>query len=147
MNRTTARRQTWGCVLTGMHALESQHDGTPSRNRQEWLADDGRVVSFMSQVGDWYQMRPHDALAAGSAKWVLATPGASYIAYTYDYSGPMGVKDLPQGTYELLWFDTVDGDQVKQTVEAQAGDAVWSKPPKIGAEVALSIKRTGGDSR
>jgi len=67
------------------------------------------------ELTDFHTMKPSDTLAAGSTKWVLANPGNSYIAYTYDYSGPMGVKGMTAGKYDLIWFDTVDGDTVHQT--------------------------------
>ena len=55
---------------------------------------------------------------------MLANPGMSYIIYTYDCSGPLGLKQLTAGTYELLWFDTITGRIVKQLgVPVAAGDA------------------------
>jgi hypothetical protein len=142
VDRTTARRQTWACALTGMHALESQHSPA-RRDRRDWIADDGRVAAFMEQT-DFYRMRPRDDLAAGATTWVLANPGTSYIAYTYRGSGPLGVKGIPAGTYDLLWFDTVDGDQVRQTgVAVTDARTAWEKPATMGAEVALYIRRQG----
>jgi hypothetical protein len=140
VNRTTSRIQTWACVLTGMHALEAQHNPA-RRDRRDRVVDDGKVVAFMEQT-DWHMMKPHDHLAAGSTKWVLANPGNSYIAYTYNYSEPMGLKSMTAGTYDLKWFDTVDGDTVMQTgVSVSAGDVIWNKPDSIGREVALYVKR------
>ena len=89
-------------------------------------------------------MKPRDDLAAGSTKWVLANPGESYIAYTYKYSGPMGLKDMTAGTYDLKWFDTVDGDEVTQTsVSVSSGEATWNKPDSMGSEIVLYVKRHG----
>jgi hypothetical protein len=140
INRTTARRQTWACALTGMHAMEAQHDASRP-NRQDWLKDDGKVVTFMEQT-DFYRMQPRDDLAAGSTRWVLAGPDDSYIAYTYDYSGPMGVDKVSPGRYDLIWFDTVSGEQVTQSrVSVAAGETTWEKPESIGAEVALYVRR------
>lgn len=91
---------------------------------------------------DFHRMKPRDDLAAGSTRWVLANPGDSYIAYTYDYSGPMGVKNMAAGTYDLMWFDTVDGDTVTQRgVWVPSGDVTWTKPDSISSEIALYIKR------
>ena len=87
-------------------------------------------------------MQPRDELAAGSTKWALAHPGDSYIAYTYDYSGPMGIKSMTAGTYDLKWYDTIDGDTVTQArISVGSGDATWAKPDSVGNEVALYIKR------
>ena len=140
IDRTTSRRQTWACVLTGMHALEAQHNAT-RRDGRERIVDDGKVVAFIEQT-DWHTMNPHDHLAAGSTKWVLANPGSSYIAYTYDYSGPMGIKGMTAGSYELTWFDTVSGDQVIQTgIPVPSGDVIWSKPESMSNEIALYVCR------
>ncbi len=136
----SSRIYMWSCAMTGMHCLEAYHHaGDPSHEKT--LADDGRVNTFMEQT-DFHTMRPRDDLAAGSTTWVLANPGNSYIAYTYDYSGSMGVKGMTAGKYDLMWFDPVDGDTVTQNgVSVPTGDTTWIKPDTIGSEVALYVKR------
>ena len=62
---------------------------------------------------DFHRMTSHDALAAGSTKWVLARPGESYIAYTYDRWGPMGLRKCRAPT-TFSGFDTQTGTQVEQ---------------------------------
>jgi hypothetical protein len=135
-----SRRYMWSCAMTGMHCLEAYHHaGDPSH--EPALRDDGRINTFMEQT-DFHTMKPRDDLAAGSAKWLLANPGHSYIAYTYDYSGSMGVKGITAGRYDLMWFDTVDGDIVAQMgVSVRSGDVTWPKPDAMGDEIALYIKR------
>ena len=136
-----SRKYMWSCAMTGMHALEAYHHAERASD-EKILADDGRINTFMEQT-DFYRMKPRDDLAAGSTKWVLANPGHSYIAYTYNYSDPMGVKGMTAGTYDFVWFDTVDGDTVRQTgVSISSGDATWTKPASIGNEVTLYIKNT-----
>ena len=135
----------WSCAMTGMHCLEAYHHAGDA-SHENTLRDDGRINTFMEQT-DFHKMKPRDDLAAGSTKWVLANPGDSYIAYTYDYSSPMEIKGMKAGTYDLMWFDTVDGDTVKQTgVSVSSGDVIWSKPDSIGSEIALYIKRHGSGS-
>jgi hypothetical protein len=126
--------------MTGMHCLEAYHHaGDPSH--EPALRDDGRINTFMEQT-DCHTMKPRDDLAAGSTKWVLANPGISYIAYTYDYTGPMGVKDMTAGTYDLMWYDTTNGDIVRRLgVSVGSGDVTWSKPDTLSNEVALYIRR------
>ena len=121
-----------------MHCLEAYHHaGDPKHEKM--LADDGRINTFMEQT-DFYKMTSRDDLAAGSTRWVLAKPGNSYIAYTYDYSGPMGLKSMTAGTYDLKWFDTVDGDTVIQKdISVTDGDVTWSKPDSMSNEIALYI--------
>ncbi len=135
-----SRKYMWSCAMTGMHCLEAYHHAGDA-SHENTLRDDGRINTFMEQT-DFHKMKPRDDLAAGSTKWVLANPGDSYIAYTYDYSGPMGIKSMTAGTYDLMWFDTVDGDTVKQTgVSVSSGNVTWGKPGSVGNEVALYIKR------
>ena len=135
-----SRIYMWSCAMTGMHTLEAGHDVL---RRHKLLDADGLIARFMEQT-DFYKMKPRDDLAAGSTKWVLANPGHSYIAYTYSYSGPMGVRRMAAGTYDFKWFDTVDGDMITQTgVSVSSGDVTWTKPSSIGNEVALYIKRQG----
>lgn len=133
-----SRIYQWSCTMTGMHALEAGHDVL---RRQKLLAADGFVARFMEQT-DFHKMTSRDDLAAGSTRWVLANPGKSYIAYTYDYSGPMGIKNMTTGTYDLKWFDTVAGDMVIQMgISVANGDVTWNKPDSMSNEIALYITR------
>ena len=135
-----SRKYMWSCAMAGIHTLEAYHHAEDA-SFDRTLRDDGRIKTFMEQT-DFYRMKPRDDLAAGSTKWVLANPGKSYIAYTYGYSGRMGVKETAAGTYELTWFDTANGRTVTQTgVSVSGGDATWSKPDSMGNEIALYIKR------
>ena len=138
----SSRVYMWSCAMTGMHCLEAYHHaGDPKHEKT--LADDGRINRFMEQT-DLHKMKPRDDLAAGSTKWVLANPPSSYIAYSYECSGPMGIKGVTGGKYDLMWFDTVDGDTVTQAgVSVSSGNVTWSKPDSIGTEVALYVKRQG----
>lgn len=140
MDSGARRLQTWACVMTGMHTLEAQHNAARPRLRN-CLPDDGRVVAFMERT-DWYLMTSRDDLAAGSTKWVLARPGYSYIAYSYDCTSPMGIWSPTSATYDLLWFDTVTGAEVRQmNVHAPPGEATWPKPAELGNEIALYVQR------
>ena len=140
IDRRVARIHNWACALAGMHALEAQLNAARP-DRRDRIIDAGKVVEFMEQT-DWYLMKPADSLASGSTKWVLANPGNSYIAYTYEYSGPMGLKELPKGQYELLWFDTVSGRSHRMRIEQPAtGEARWEKPQEMGNEIALYVRR------
>jgi len=138
-NQTQSRIYQWSCAMTGMHALEAGHDVI---KRQNLLSADGLIARFMEQT-DFHTMKPTDTLASGCTKWVLANPPGSYIAYTYDCSGPMGIKDMTAGIYDLMWFDTVDGKVVSQSgVSVSQEDATWPKPASMGDEIALYIHRS-----
>jgi hypothetical protein len=99
------------------------------------------INTFMEQT-DFYKMTPRDDLADGSTNWVLARPGDCYIAYTYGYAEAMGVKSLVAGTYDLMWFDTLDGDVVRQSdVSVPWGNGAWKKPASMSDEIVLYVKR------
>ena len=135
-----SRRYMWSCAMAGLHTLEAYHHAGDA-SHEPALRDDGRISAFMERT-DFHTMQPRDDLAAGSTRWVLADPGRSYIAYTYDYRGPMGIKNMTAGIYDLTWYDTVDGDTVTQSgLSVGAGDTSWPKPDTIGHEPALHIKR------
>ena len=106
------------------------------------LRDCGDVVRFFAMVGDLYGMEPHDELAHGGTKYVLASPGTRYIAYAPDATGQIGLKQMKAGRYSFLWFDCITGMTVSQeSVDVAEGDGLWRQPSRIGAEAAVYIKR------
>ncbi len=137
-----SRRYMWSAAMARLHTFEAYHHadkGTP-----ETLADDGRIRKFMEET-DFFRMQPSDALAAGATRWVLAQPGQSYIAYTYDASGALGIRDMVDGTYDLRWFDAVTGrSATKAGVAVAAGTGTFRKPEGFGDEVALYLRRGAG---
>jgi len=105
------------------------------------LRDCGQVARFFEMV-DLYGMEPHDELARGDTKYVLAQPGRQYLAYTPSYARGIGLKNMEQGRYSFLWFDCVDGTVVsRESVDVAGGDRNWPKPAEIGNELALYILR------
>jgi len=136
---TRARRYMWSCALAGIHTLEAYLHA--DSGDKATLKECGRINTFMEQT-DFYKMTPRDDLATGSTNWVLAKPGDCYIAYTYAYSDAMGIKSLVAGAYDLLWFDTRDGDVVRQSdVSVPWGNVTWKKPAAMSDEIALYVKR------
>jgi hypothetical protein len=136
------RRYSWAAVMAGMHNMEAQHKADRAAHEPR-LREDGYIAAFMEGT-DYYRMKPRPDLAAGSTRWVLANPGKSYIAYTYDAKGPLGIKEIAPGTYNLLWLDTVEGGRNEQEgVSVSSGEAGWTKPDSFSSEVALYIQRSG----
>ena len=134
-----ARRYLWSCAMTGMHNLEAYISADKSSD--ETLKQFGFINQFMEQT-DFYNMIPRDDLAAGSTNWVLASPGKSYIAYTYEYKDAMGIKSLWAGKYDLTWMDTETGMQVlEKNVTVDWQDATWEKPAALGEELVLFVSR------
>ena len=107
---------------------------------REMLEDAGRLVHFM-QSTDFNRMVPHDELKDCGTHYVLARPGHSYIAYSSDPHGSIGLKNLQGGTYTLTWFDCLTGRSLKETREAKAGSVAWSPPTDFGNEVAVYVRR------
>ncbi len=132
------RRYSWAAVMAGMHNLEAQHKADRAAHEPR-MREHGYIARFMEQT-DYWRMKPARELAAGSTRWVLANAGKSWIAYTENYGKPVGVKDLPGGSYDLLWLDTVDGKTAWQRGVAGSG-AGFEKPAEFSKEVAVYIVR------
>ena len=146
-DRTGIRRNNWACGLAGAHAMVigpwGSWYGGDTTPTSAMLADMGRQRTFFEST-DFNTMSPRDDLKYGGTDWVLAKAGSSYIAYASSLSGNIGLKGLNAGTYSFKWFDCVDGDTVNQTKTLGPGDQSWSRPPEIGTELAVHIKRIGG---
>lgn len=136
-----ARRYFWACAMAGIHTLEAYIHA--DRGDELALRELGLVSKFMEQTF-WHQMIPRDDLGSRSTKWVLARPGDAYIAYTYEYLDRIGLKDLPAGTYDLLWMDTVSGHITEQRgIRVDWGNAAFTKPDSFGSEVVVYVERRG----
>jgi hypothetical protein len=145
-DRTTARRRNWASGLAGAHfmvlgAWESAN-ATPT---SAMLSDWGRQVAFF-EATNFNEMIPNDALAAGSSsQWVMAKTGNSYIIYTQNYTGSVGLSSMTAGIYDFTWLDSVNGTKVIQNnISVGNGIQTWSKPGSIGNELAVYIKRVDG---
>ena len=134
-----ARRYFWSCAMAGLHTLEAYIHA--DNGNESTLRELGHVHAFMERTS-WHRMTPRDDLAGRSTKWVLARPGAGYIAYTYEYLDKIGLKNLPAGTYDLLWMDTVSGEIVEQSgIKVDWGDAAFARPESFGSEVVVYVER------
>ncbi len=134
-----ARRKNWACAMGGAYIMVLGMDikDTPISG----LKDCGRLVSFMEST-NFNVMSPHDELAFDGTEYVLALPGDSYIAYSSDLSGNIGLKNLAEGIYNFRWYDPSNGNSFEQKgVKVMGGNRTWKKPANIGSEVAVYIKR------
>ena len=94
------------------------------------------------------EMAPHDELKYDGTEYVLALPGDSYIAYASSLSGNVGLKNMKEGYYDFKWYDVVNGNTVIQkNLYVNEGDRKWAKPPGIGKEVTLYIRRRSFDDQ
>jgi hypothetical protein len=138
-----SRLYSWTCAMANMYAANAYHRPDKNYVPRETYLDDGRVRAFMEQT-DFYRMTPRSDLKNGGTRYVLASDAGSYIAYSNNVTQDMGLRHLRAGTYLLRWFDTTNGDTVEQVIAVTSGDQTWPKPPEIGPETALYIKRLDG---
>ena len=135
-----ARRKSWACAMGGAYVMILGMDiaGTAKSD----LEDCGRLVRFFEST-NFYEMAPHDELRYAATKYVLASPPHSYIAYTTQAAGNVGLKNMQAGTYSLAWFDCATGTRITQpAVKVAAGNQAWPRPKPIAHEAALHITRT-----
>ena len=102
----------------------------------------GLIDNFFRAIPSLNTMVPRNDLKYGNTKFVLAVPGQSYVAYSDQASGNLGVRGLTSGTYNLKWLDTVDGSTVVQNGVAVTTSArAFLRPSSIQLEAALYIAK------
>jgi hypothetical protein len=133
------RKKSWACAMGGAYVMILEMDIATTAKSD--LKDCGRLVRFFEST-NFNEMSPHDELKFAGTKYILAQPGFSYITYSPELKGKIGLRDMRRGTYEFRWFDCVTGKEVRQAkVKVQAGDQSWKKPSGIGRELAVYIRR------
>ncbi len=138
-DRTTLRQGFWASVMAGGYVLfyDAWESTDPS---QDMLADLGRINAFMDTTR-FAETEPADQLAAGGTRWVLANESNDlYILYSNTGPSDLGVQGITAGSYQLSWFNPVDGNRVAQTVDVGGGIATFPVPGGMGAEVALYLQ-------
>jgi len=139
---TDLRRKNWAIGMAGAHAMVIGMDiaGTAPADLAAC-----RIQQRFFESTDFHTMTPHDELAAGATRYVLADAPRSCIAYTDRAGGAVGVRKLPAGRYDLTWVDCATGATKRQDgVTVAAGDGSFPRPPGIGAECAVWIRRATG---
>ncbi|MBN2138969.1 MAG: serine hydrolase [Sedimentisphaerales bacterium] len=135
----TMRDKCWACAMAGAYVMILDMDiaDTPEADLQAC----GSLVRFFEHT-DFDKMAPRDELALEAAKYVLADPPRSYIAYSPNAHGKIGLKNLTAGKYDFRWFDCQTAKQVLlPAVSVGPGNQSWTIPETIGPELALHIKR------
>jgi CubicO group peptidase (beta-lactamase class C family) len=133
-----ARKKSWACAMGGAYVMILGMDIVSTSMSD--LEDCGRLVRFFEST-NFNEMSPHDELRFAETKYVLARPDFSYIAYSTQLEGEMGLKGMKSGVYEFRWYDCVTGKEVRQAeVKVKTGDNKWKKPRGIGMEVAVYIR-------
>jgi hypothetical protein len=138
-----SRLYSWTAAMANLYAANAYHRPDKNYVPRATFQDDGRVRTFLEGT-DFHRMAPRSDLRSGSTLYVLASDANSYLAYSNDAAQPMGVRRVPAGTYLLRWFDSTNGNAIEQVLAVAAGDHTWPKPPGIGPEAALYLKRLDG---
>ncbi len=126
-----------------LHAANAYHRPDKHYIPRETFEDDGRIRTFMEGT-DFYRMSPRSDLKYGSTRYVLASSAGTYVAHSNDGSRDMDLRGMSPGIYLLHWFDTTTGNAIEQVLMVAADDQTWPKPPDIGTEAALYVKRLDG---
>jgi hypothetical protein len=137
-DRDGIRKHNWAIAMAGSYVmvLGMEINHTP----REQLQDCRRLQLFFEST-DVNSMAPHDELKYAWTEFVLASPGYTYIAYSSHRSGKLGLRDMPAGIYDMLWFDCVTGQTIRSRVAITTGTQSWERPPGFGDEVALFLSR------
>jgi len=127
----------WACAMGGLMPMMLKMDiaTTPAETLQQC-----RSLQKFFEASDFFTLTPHDELAGGGTKWVLADPGRSYIAYSDDAAGEMGIKGLAAGACELRWLDCRTGNTQLEQRMAAGGDVSFARPEGIGKWCAVWIR-------
>ena len=103
----------------------------------------GRLRTFFEST-DFDEMGPNDDVAVSGVEWALSTSNdEKLIAYGRNTGGSIELA-VPDGTYELRWFDPVTGQSVTETeVAASGGSLSRSAPAAFGNELAVYVRKSG----
>jgi Big-like domain-containing protein len=143
-DRAGVRQRNWAAAMAGTYVMVFGIDG--ARTPAEWLQDCRRLQQFFEST-DFYRMGNTDELKHDETEFVLAAPGLSYILYSTGAKTSLGLKSVAAGEYDLRWFDCVTGQRIEQIgMRLSSGDQSWPKPQGLGGEVALYLKRRGGEA-
>ena len=138
-DREGIRKHNWAMAMAGSYimVLGMEIHQTP----EEQLQDCRRLQRFFEST-DVNLMAPHDELKYSGTEFVLARPGLSYIAYSSDHTGKLGLRNMTAGNYDLVWYDCVSGNTIRKTGMAiSSGNRFWESPPGFGKETVLYITR------
>ncbi len=145
-NGADGRKKNWATAMAGSYV--NQAYGQPGKVWDILASPDadlnalGLIDNFFRAIPSLNTMVPRNDLKYGNTKFVLAVPGQSYVAYSDQASGNLGVRGLTSGTYNLKWLDTVDGSTVVQNgVAVTTSSRAFLRPSSVQLEAALYIAK------
>lgn len=131
-------QHAWACAMGGVMPMLLKMDiaDTPAETLRQC-----RDLQHFFEASDFYTMAPDDELAFAGTRWVLANPGHSYIAYSPEDAGDLGLRQLPTGAWQLSWLDCSTGARASSSLAmSETGDARFARPDGIGAWAAVWLR-------
>lgn len=139
LDREEIRKRNWAAAMVGSYVMVYGMNITDSP--ESWLHDCRTLQTFF-ESSTYNQMAPADLLASGETSYILANENYDYILYGALAKNNLGIKQMANGTYSLLWLDCISGDKKyisKRIINDNYSD--FSIPDGFGNEVALYIHR------
>ncbi len=143
---TRARQVMWATAMGGAYFMANAWDLTGPTNPPDSNLRECRWLRQFLEAVPLQQLAPDNARGTGDTDYALVsdggTGGAAYVLYAQSYGSGMGISNLPAGTWNLLWLDTVTGTTVAGWLDHPvAGPALLVRPAGLGsaAEVAVSL--------
>ncbi|MCK5371041.1 MAG: hypothetical protein KAQ62_20915, partial [Cyclobacteriaceae bacterium] len=138
-DREEIRKRNWAAAMVGSYVMVFGMNIADSP--ESWLHDCRTIQTFF-ESSTYNQMAPADSLASGETNYVLANENYDYILYGSNAKNNLGVKQMANGTYSLLWLDCISGER-KYIYEKIINNtnADFTIPDGFGDEVALYIHR------
>ncbi len=141
----TIRRCNWAAAMAGASAVQVLRMGMffgdmAGRNTPQSYRDCAILTDFM-EATDFHRMQPNNSLAAAGTKYLLAQPNVSYIAYTEELKGSIGIKDMTPGDYQLTWLDIPSGKIILRKSTIREGTNEFTPPADFGKEIAVWIRK------
>ncbi len=99
LDRGTVRKVNWAAIMAGASAVQviwmGRASDDPAWNEQARYDDCARLEDFF-EATNVNSMVPRDDLALAGSKWVLSDD-SSFIVYSPELSGDLGIKAMPEG--------------------------------------------------
>ncbi|MEM8486802.1 MAG: DUF5060 domain-containing protein [Bacteroidota bacterium] len=162
-NRRARREGFWGTIMAGGAGSDWYYGSDPFEYNDIWVEDFSVREAFFqrTQAGTqmildsgipYWEMENHNELSTLENTWVLANEGEIYMVYS-PFQEAFELK-LPDGTYNILWYDAFNGGPLQEgtllDVEVDTDSAWVSLGEPLGFEqdaVALvSLKRVSNVS-
>jgi hypothetical protein len=141
----------WGNLMGGGGGVEWILAGTDGlgdigtedfRDYEPVWEQTNHAVEFFQQYVPFWEMEPDNSLITGLGNFALAKPGQIYVAYLRN--GGNRSLTIESGTYDVYWFDPINGGALKQTSTRTItgpGQVPLGYPPSGMTESAVLVRR------